>query len=193
MRATTARQPACRTRTSRPWRVASRSTWTARPFAGSRLAICPAAVISPANCAACAPRCARRAAMSARGIRMITAKPVQRPAGSARKSAERWRPELRQGAPRHYRVSERRHCAAPGSDGRLSTVCRKWGVPDSKGAAMSKARNPSESTGSQHNKTGAQPSTQKNEGRRTTDSRNDRETQAGSSNQSQQRRGRTGA
>lgn len=58
---------------------------------------------------------------------------------------------------------------------------------------MSKARNPSESTGSQHNKTGAQPSTQKNEGRRTTDSRNDRETQAGSSNQSQQRRGRTGA
>ena len=58
---------------------------------------------------------------------------------------------------------------------------------------MSKARNPSESTGSQHNKVGTQQPTQKNEGRRTPDSRNDRESQAGSSNQAQQRRGRTGA
>lgn len=60
---------------------------------------------------------------------------------------------------------------------------------------MSKARNPSESTstGAQHNKAGSIPPTQKNEGRRTPESRNDRESQAGSSNQAQQRKGRTGA
>jgi hypothetical protein len=57
---------------------------------------------------------------------------------------------------------------------------------------MSKARNPSESSGSQHNKAGSTHPTQKNEGRRTPESRNDRESQAGSSNQAQQRRGSTG-
>ena len=61
-----------------------------------------------------------------------------------------------------------------------------------KDESMSKARNPSESTGSQHNKLGVHPPTQKNEGRRTPASRNDRESQAGSLNQAQQRRGRTG-
>ena len=42
------------------------------------------------------------------------------------------------------------------------------------------------------NKTGAQEPTQKNEGRRTPQSRNDRESHIGSSNQTQSRRGNSG-
>ena len=42
------------------------------------------------------------------------------------------------------------------------------------------------------NKTGAHEPTQKNEGRRTPQSRNDRESQIGSGNQSQSRRGNSG-
>ena len=43
-----------------------------------------------------------------------------------------------------------------------------------------------------HNKAGEQPSTQKNEARRTPDSRTDREAHVGSGNQTQSRRGNTG-
>ena len=43
-----------------------------------------------------------------------------------------------------------------------------------------------------HNKVGEQPLTQKNEARRTPDSRTDREAHLGSSNQTQSRRGNTG-
>ncbi|WP_395058817.1 hypothetical protein [Polaromonas sp.] len=43
-----------------------------------------------------------------------------------------------------------------------------------------------------HNKTGGQEPTQKNEGERTPLSRSDRESQVGSGNQSQSRRGATG-
>ena len=43
------------------------------------------------------------------------------------------------------------------------------------------------------NKTGAQKATQKNEGRRTPDSRSDREAHIGGSNQSQSRRGTGGS
>ncbi|MBA4329257.1 MAG: hypothetical protein C0428_13590 [Polaromonas sp.] len=42
------------------------------------------------------------------------------------------------------------------------------------------------------NKAGEQPATQKNEGQRTPQSRSDRESQVGSGNQSQSRRGATG-
>ena len=42
------------------------------------------------------------------------------------------------------------------------------------------------------NKQGNEPPTQKNEGRRTPASRNDREAHLGSANQSQERRGRAG-
>ena len=41
----------------------------------------------------------------------------------------------------------------------------------------------------EHNKSGQQPPTQKHEGQRTPESRHDRETHAGSSNQVQSRRG----
>ena len=43
-----------------------------------------------------------------------------------------------------------------------------------------------------HNKLGETTPTQKNEGKRTSDSRNDREAQLGSGNQNQSRRGNTG-
>ena len=43
-----------------------------------------------------------------------------------------------------------------------------------------------------HNKVGEQPLTQKNESKRTPDSRSDREAHVGSGNQSQSRRGATG-
>ena len=43
-----------------------------------------------------------------------------------------------------------------------------------------------------HNKVGEQALTQKNEGKRTSESRHDREAQLGSGNQSQSRRGHTG-
>ncbi len=43
-----------------------------------------------------------------------------------------------------------------------------------------------------HNKVGEQALTQKNEARRTSDSRSDREAHLGSSNQTQSRRGNTG-
>lgn len=43
-----------------------------------------------------------------------------------------------------------------------------------------------------HNKLGETKPTQKNEGKRTSDSRNDREAQLGSGNQNQSRRGNTG-
>lgn len=43
-----------------------------------------------------------------------------------------------------------------------------------------------------HNKVGDQPTTQKNEGQRTPESRHDRENRAGSHNQNQARRGSTG-
>lgn len=43
-----------------------------------------------------------------------------------------------------------------------------------------------------HNKLGQTKPTQKNEGKRTSDSRNDREAQLGSGNQNQSRRGNTG-
>ncbi len=42
-----------------------------------------------------------------------------------------------------------------------------------------------------HNKVGEQPLTQKNEAKRTPDSRSDREAHLGSSNQTQARRGKT--
>ena len=42
------------------------------------------------------------------------------------------------------------------------------------------------------NKAGAQPATQKNEAKRTPESRHDRESQAGSNNQTQSRRGGKG-
>lgn len=44
-----------------------------------------------------------------------------------------------------------------------------------------------------HNKVGEQPPTQKNEGERTPESRSDRESQVGSGNQSQSRRGGAGS
>lgn len=44
-----------------------------------------------------------------------------------------------------------------------------------------------------HNKTGDQPATQKNEGERTPESRSDRESHVGSGNQSQSRRGGAGS
>ncbi len=44
-----------------------------------------------------------------------------------------------------------------------------------------------------HNKVGEQAPTQKNEGQRTPQSRSDRESQVGSSNQSQSRRGGAGS
>jgi len=44
-----------------------------------------------------------------------------------------------------------------------------------------------------HNKLGEQAPTQKNEGERTPQSRHDRESQIGSSNQNQSRRGRAGS
>ena len=44
-----------------------------------------------------------------------------------------------------------------------------------------------------HNKLGEQDTTQKNEGQRTPESRSDRESQLGSSNQNQSRRGRAGS
>ena len=43
-----------------------------------------------------------------------------------------------------------------------------------------------------HNKVGVQPLTQKNEAKRTPDSRTDREAHLGSGNQTQSRRGNTG-
>ena len=57
---------------------------------------------------------------------------------------------------------------------------------------MTKARNPSESTRPQHNKAGAQPATQRNEPSRTEESRDDRSSHTGSSNQTQQRKGTLG-
>ena len=64
---------------------------------------------------------------------------------------------------------------------------------------MSKTQNPREEqephTGKvahDHNKVGEQPLTQKNEAKRTSKSRTDREAHLGSSNQTQSRRGNTG-
>ena len=56
---------------------------------------------------------------------------------------------------------------------------------------MTKAKNTADTTRPQHNKAGAQQPTQRNEPHRTDESRDDRTTQAGSSNQNQQRRGKT--
>lgn len=64
---------------------------------------------------------------------------------------------------------------------------------------MSKTQNPRDEqephTGkvaNDHNKVGEQPLTQKNEAKRTSQSRTDREAHLGSSNQTQSRRGNTG-
>ena len=64
---------------------------------------------------------------------------------------------------------------------------------------MSKTQNPRDeqtpNTGkvaNDHNKVGDQALTQKNEAKRTSDSRNDREAHIGSNNQTQSRRGNTG-
>ncbi len=64
---------------------------------------------------------------------------------------------------------------------------------------MSKTQNPRDkqtpNTGkviNDHNKVGEKPLTQKNEARRTSDSRTDREAHIGSGNQTQSRRGNTG-
>jgi hypothetical protein len=64
---------------------------------------------------------------------------------------------------------------------------------------MSKKQNPRDDqaahTGkvaNDHNKVGEQALTQKNEAKRTSDSRNDREAHLGSSNQTQSREGKTG-
>ena len=64
---------------------------------------------------------------------------------------------------------------------------------------MSKQRNPRDeqepNTGkvaNDHNKVGEQALTQKNEARRTSDSRTDREAHIGSGNQTQSRKGNTG-
>ena len=64
---------------------------------------------------------------------------------------------------------------------------------------MSKTQNPRDEqephTGkvaNDHNKVGGQPLTQKNEAKRTSQSRTDREAHLGSSNQTQSRRGNTG-
>ena len=64
---------------------------------------------------------------------------------------------------------------------------------------MSKTQNPRDEQEPQtgkvandHNKVGEQPLTQKNEAKRTSKSRTDREAHLGSSNQTQSRRGNTG-
>ena len=64
---------------------------------------------------------------------------------------------------------------------------------------MSKTQNPRDEQEPQtgkvandHNKVGEQPLTQKNEAKRTSQSRTDREAHLGSSNQTQSRRGNTG-
>ena len=64
---------------------------------------------------------------------------------------------------------------------------------------MSKTQNPRDGQEPQtgkvandHNKVGEQPLTQKNEAKRTSKSRTDREAHLGSSNQTQSRRGNTG-
>lgn len=64
---------------------------------------------------------------------------------------------------------------------------------------MTKSQNPADQQAPQtgkvendHNKVGNTQPTQKNEGKRTPDSRSDRESNIGSSNQNQSRRGSTG-
>jgi hypothetical protein len=87
---TTARYPACRSRTPKRWRVVSLLIWIAPRFAAWLPAICHGAANWPTLYARYAPKSVKPVATSARSIKWRTARNVPRLVAAVQTNADVW-------------------------------------------------------------------------------------------------------